>query len=194
MCWREQLEAVLLSQDRANHLVDQLLALALADESGGRLQMRPLKLGELVRELVLRYLTRADQAGVDLGAEGLDGDEEVLADATLLEGLLNNLLDNALRHGRATGGRSSITIEMRSSPAGLTLSVTDNGVGIAEAQRHSLMQRWVQAGPALVRGQGAGLGLSIVERYANLMQAQLNLAPGPGGQGLQVSIFFARPG
>ena len=42
--------------------------------------------------------------------------------------------------------------------------------------------------------RGLGLGLSIVERYANLMQAQLNLAPGPGGQGLQVSIFFARPG
>jgi two-component system, OmpR family, sensor histidine kinase TctE len=99
-----------------------------------------------------------------------------------------------LRHGRAAAGRSSINIGLQSSPAGVTLSVTDNGVGIAEAQRRSLMQRWVQAGPALVRGQGAGLGLSIVERYANLMHGQLTLAPGPGGLGLQVSIFFARPG
>ncbi len=191
---REQLEVVLQSQDRANHLVDQLLALALADESRAHLQLQPLRLGELVREVVLRYLTRADQAGVDLGAEGLDGTEQALGDAVLLEGLLNNLLDNALRYGRALNGQSVINVELSHTEAGLCLSVTDNGVGIAEAQRRSLTQRWVQGAPAqaLALGQGAGLGLSIVERYARLMDARLTLGPGPDGAGLRVAVLFTR--
>ncbi|MGS0754490.1 sensor histidine kinase [Roseateles sp. GG27B] len=176
--WREQLEVVLLSQDRANHLVDQLLALALADESRAHLQLQPLKLGELVREVVLRYVARADQAGVDLGADGLDGAERALGDAVLLEGLLNNLLDNALRYGRAVQGQSVINVELSNIDAGLCLSVTDNGVGIADAQRLSLTHRWVQGAPAQALGQGAGLGLSIVDRYARLMGARLTLGTG----------------
>lgn len=188
--WREQLEVVLLSQDRANHLVDQLLALALADESRAHLQLQPLKLGELVREVVLRYLARADQAGVELGADGLDGAEQALGDAVLLEGLLNNLLDNALRYGRAVQGQSVINVELSRSEVGLCLSVTDNGVGIAAAQRFSLTQRWVQGAPAQVLGQGAGLGLSIVDRYARLMGARLTLGPGPDGVGLRVTVLF----
>ena len=196
--WREQLEVVLLSQDRANHLVDQLLALALADESRAHLQLQPLKLGELVREVVLRYLARADQAGVDLGADGLDGTEQALGDAVLLEGLLNNLLDNALRYGRALDGQSVINVELSHTEAGLCLSVTDNGVGIADAQRRSLTQRWVQGEPAHAHahahalGQGAGLGLSIVERYARLMDARLTLGTGADGVGLRVAVLFTR--
>jgi two-component system sensor histidine kinase TctE len=192
LLWREQLEVVLLSQDRANHLVDQLLALALADESRAHLQLQPLKLGELVREVVLRYLARADQAGVDLGADGLDGTDQALGDAVLLEGLLNNLLDNALRYGRALDGQSVINVELSHTDAGLCLSVTDNGVGIADAQRLSLTQRWVQGAPAqaLALGQGAGLGLSIVDRYARLMNARLTLGPGPHGVGLRVAVLF----
>jgi two-component system sensor histidine kinase TctE len=194
--WREQLEMVLQSQDRANHLVDQLLALALADESRAHLQLQPLRLGELVREVVLRYLSRADQAGVDLGADGLDGTEQALGDAVLLEGLLNNLLDNALRYGRALHGQSVINVELSHTEAGLCLSVTDNGVGIADAQRLSLTQRWVQGAPAQAQahtiGQGAGLGLSIVERYARLMGARLTLGSGPDGVGLRVAVLFTR--
>ena len=190
--WREQLEAVLLSQDRASHLVDQLLALALADESRGQLQLRPLNLGELARELVLRYVARADQAGVDLGAEGLEEPAQVQGDATLLEGLLGNLLDNALRHGRASQGQSRINVVLSASAAAIHLSVTDNGAGIADAQRRSLKTRWIQGDSAQALGQGAGLGLSIVERYAQLMSAGLSFEPGPDGLGLRVSISFSR--
>ncbi|MEJ6002937.1 sensor histidine kinase [Paucibacter soli] len=191
--WREQLQAVLASAVRASHLVDQLLALALADESRGRLRLQPLVLGELVRELLLRYLARADQAGVELGASGLEGGEQVLGDAGLIEGMLGNLLDNALRYGRAASGPSSISVELQPDPAGLRLCVVDNGPGIPAAQRSAVRQRWAQGealcqAPAL--GQGTGLGLAIVERYASLLGAGLSLEPGPGGQGLRACLVF----
>ncbi|MGS0758853.1 ATP-binding protein, partial [Roseateles sp. GG27B] len=78
-----------------------------------------------------------------------------------------------LRYGRAVQGQSVINVELSNIDAGLCLSVTDNGVGIADAQRLSLTHRWVQGAPAQALGQGAGLGLSIVDRYARLMGARL---------------------
>jgi two-component system sensor histidine kinase TctE len=188
--WREQLQAVLASEGRASHLVDQLLALALADESRGRPRLQPLVLGELVRELLLRYLPRADQAGVELGASGLEGGEQVLGDAGLIEGMLGNLLDNALRYGRAASGASHISVELQPDPAGLRLCVIDNGPGIPAAQRAAVRQRWAQGEAAPALGQGAGLGLSIVERYAELLGARLSLEPGPGEQGLKACLVF----
>lgn len=188
--WRAQLQAVLASESRASHLVDQLLALALADESSGRLRLQPVVLGELVRELLLRYLPRADQAGVELGASGLDGGEQVMGDVSLIEGMLGNLLDNALRYGRCADGDSSISVDLHADAAGLRLCVSDNGPGIAPAEQQAVRQRWAQGGAAPVLGEGAGLGLSIVERYAGLLGARLSLQPGPEGRGLCACLIF----
>ncbi|RYF56534.1 MAG: sensor histidine kinase, partial [Comamonadaceae bacterium] len=137
--WREQLERIAKSQARASHLVDQLLGLALADEGRTALERAPLRLDRLAEEAVMRHLARADAQGVDLGANGLDaGPVTVQANAALVEGILDNLLDNALRYGGRT-----LTVEL----AGTVLSVVDDGPGIPVELRHSLMQRWAQ-GPA----------------------------------------------
>jgi two-component system sensor histidine kinase TctE len=189
--WREQLLAVLHSQQRASHLVDQLLALALADEAHNSRSLRPVRLGEVAREVLLQTIARADKAGVDLGASGLDLPLQVMAEPALLEGLLVNLLDNALRYG---GGADKpiINVDLREHEGSVWLSVTDNGPGIAPAQRQALRQRGAQ-GPGGVRlGVGAGLGLSIVERYAQLMRAELRLEDGPNGEGLSAIVVFPR--
>ncbi|HSV44241.1 MAG TPA: sensor histidine kinase N-terminal domain-containing protein, partial [Ramlibacter sp.] len=70
--WREQLERISASQARASRLVDQLLDLALANEAEASLHLGPVPLDELVQGAVLRFLPRADAAGVDLGARGID--------------------------------------------------------------------------------------------------------------------------
>ena len=59
--------------------------------------MQPLALHTLVRDVLLRYLPRADGLGVGLGAEGLEQAVVVRGNIALVEGILNNLLDNALR-------------------------------------------------------------------------------------------------
>ncbi len=188
--WREQLQAVLQGQQRASRLVDQLLALALADEAQNSRVLQPLDLGRLARELVLQFLARADKAGVELGASGLEARIWVLADPALLEGLLANLLDNALRYGRPASGKPMLSVDLAREGAGVRLSVTDNGPGIAPNQRTALRLRWAQGSAHQRLGVGAGLGLSIVERYAELMQARLSLDDGPQGQGLRASVLF----
>ncbi|MGJ7545185.1 sensor histidine kinase [Variovorax sp. LT1R16] len=179
--WREQLGRIAASQARASHLVDQLLGLALADEGRTALQREPVQLHDMVEQAVLRHLARADARGVDLGARGLEGASvTVQASVALIEGILDNLIDNALRYGGRT-----ITVEL----SGTVLSVVDDGPGIPPAAQRALMERWAQGPDGQKLGQGAGLGLSIVARYAELLDAELRLeAAEPTG--LRVSVVF----
>lgn len=189
--WREQLQRIGASEARASRLVEQLLALALAEERDAAVQLGPLMLDEVVRETVLRYLPRADAAGVDLGVQGLEQPVPVHGNVALIEGVLGNLLDNALRYGRAPGGgASTITVALASEAGGVRLSVIDNGAGLAPQERERLLQRGVRGFDAERLGQGAGLGLAIVTRFAEVMHARFELGPAPGGPGLCASLYF----
>jgi two-component system sensor histidine kinase TctE len=188
--WRDQLQAVLHSQRRASRLVNQLLAIALAEEAGAAVQLKPTDLADLAREQLLQMLPEADRAGVELEAIGLETPAWVMADTALLEGLLGNLLDNALRYGRRPGEAGRVWVELGRTPARTLLSVCDQGPGIHPAQRQALKTRWRQGADGTALGAGAGLGLSIVQRYAALMHADFQLEAGEGGRGLRASVSF----
>ncbi|HVL45946.1 MAG TPA: sensor histidine kinase [Acidovorax sp.] len=187
--WREQLAGIVQSEARASHLVDQLLALALADEG---MQEQWVQLDELVQETVLRFLPRADAAGVDLGARGLETPVAIRSHPLLLEGILNNLIDNALRYGAVAGqtAKPHITVELAHDGTSVALTVMDNGPGIEASQQARLMQRGTQGLDGDRLGQGAGLGLSIVRRYAQLLDAQLSMTTGPQQRGLAVTLWL----
>lgn len=189
--WRQQLQQVAGSVVRASHLVDQLLALALADEGEQALRRERLSPAELLQQAVLRHLDKADRQGVDLGARGVDDDGAedlaIVADAALVNAMLDNLIDNALRYG----GRM-LTLELVAGPDAdeVTLAVVDDGPGIPEMARRALLQRWSQGVDGQRLGQGAGLGLSIVARYAQLLGAQLLLEDAPPPGGLRAALVF----
>ena len=69
---RQQLKSIVASEERASRLVEQLLALALADEARDSVKLEVVQVDELVRRILLGFVPRADAAGVDLGATGLD--------------------------------------------------------------------------------------------------------------------------
>jgi two-component system sensor histidine kinase TctE len=187
--WRDQLACIAEGEQRASHLIDQLLALALADEARTSLRLAAVPLNTLAREVLLRFLPKADAAGVDLGGEGLDDPVTVLANAALLEGILGNLLDNALRYGAARQPQVTVRVAIVSGAA--VLSVTDNGPGLDLLAEQQLAQRWVLGAEGQRLGQGSGLGLSIVGRYTELLGARLRLSPGDDGRGLCASVLFS---
>ncbi len=173
--WHRQLQAIAASEVRASHMVEQLLALALAYETRDSLRLQPVKLDALVRRVVLEAMPRADALGVDLGALGIDEDVRVMGDEGLIEGVLNNFLDNALRYGKpAAGTVQTITVALQVGPGTVSLLVIDNGPGIATGARQDMMKRWQQAGSGIDTSQGVGLGLAIVARYAALLGARLD--------------------
>ena len=195
--WREQLLAIVKSEERASHLMDQLLALAYADEAEQGLPLQALRLDTLVREVVMRHMPKAMSQSVDLGAEGLDEPVWVMGQAALIEGVVGNLLDNALRHGRPLGGASpcvTIGLARLSHPgtagagAQVVLSVTDNGPGIDPAQQIRVQERWARSDAQTDVNAGFGLGLSIIKAYAHLLKSRLQWDAGPQGTGLRISL------
>jgi len=186
--WRAELQGIAQAEERASRLVDQLLALARAAESNARLVLEPIALHELVREVVLRFVPRADALGVDLGGAGLDEPVEVRGDQALIEGILNNLLDNALRYGGTQ--TPHVTVALHREGGAAILSVNDNGPGLGSAEAQRLTQRWTQGPQGQKLGQGAGLGLAIVRRYAELLDAQFSLEGGAQGEGLCAKLRF----
>lgn len=189
--WREQLVAILDKQGQASHLVDQLLALAFADEARDTVALSRIDLGIVVERCVLAALPQMDQQRIELLVQGLDEPVFVSANEGLLAGVLTNLLDNALRYGRpGGGGAAEIVIDIRregDSPDGhLVLEVRDNGPGIPASQA-DVKSRWVRGtGVEGTRG-GTGLGLAIVTRYAELLGTTLELRNLPDA-GLSASI------
>ena len=189
---REQLQAIVASQARASHLVDQLLALALADEARDGLALEAVELGALTRALVLGWLPRADEAGIDLGAQGLEQGVTVRGNTALIEGALANLIDNAIRHGRPTELTPRVvTIDLTLERGEARLSVIDNGPGLGPEERLRLLQRWARADGSERTNGGVGLGLAIVTRYAELLGARFELDGGNSGVGLKASLVFA---
>jgi len=189
--WQAQLRSIVHNQARASHLIDQLLALALAQEAREVLPPEPLALDALVREALLRHWSRAEALGVDLGGQGLEQTHTVLAQQALVEGMLDNLIDNALRYGRpADGSTPQVTVALRAEGDQVMLSVSDNGPGLSPQARAQCLRRWAQGALGQALGEGTGLGLAIVAEYARISGARLALGEGPTGSGLAVSLCW----
>jgi len=185
--WRQQLQSIAASEERASRLVDQLLALALADEARDSVRLEAVRVDEVVRRMLLAFVPRADAEGIDIGAEGLDAVTTVRAAPVLLEGVLANLIDNALRYGKDSAA-PMLTVAIARHEKGVDISVVDSGPGLDAGQRESLRQRWTQGLAGVRLGAGAGLGLAIASRYVSLMGGELLLEAGPGGKGLRAVV------
>jgi two-component system sensor histidine kinase QseC len=110
----------------------------------------------------------------------------VNGDAAALAILIRNLVDNAIRY-TPPGGRVEASIATREDSS-VTLTVTDNGPGIPEIERARVFERFYRAPGS--SSQGCGLGLSIVQRIAELHGARVELNTPAAGSGLKVTVRF----
>jgi len=170
---------------RAQHLVEQLLQLSRLGPETPALKRERVDLAELARAAVIRFSPGADAQGVDLGAIADDA-LAVEGDAQQLSILVNNLVDNALRH-TPRGGRVDVTAKLLEGRP--CLSVADTGPGIPAAERERVFDRFYRSAQT-AGSTGSGLGLAIVRAVAQRHGAQVRLADAPGGAGLLVSVLF----
>ena len=108
------------------------------------------------------------------------------ADPVLLEELLSNLIDNALRYGV---GATHIRLRVGANPP--TLVVEDDGVGIDPADRDRVFDAFYRSPKTNARG--SGLGLAIVREIARAHGAWWSLLSRPDFEGTRISIIFPGP-
>jgi len=158
------------------NLLDGLLDISRLEARAVQVNKRPFALSALF-----------DQLQQDLGAEAADKglglrvrptNLWVLSDATLIYRVLLNLVGNALRYTE----RGGVLVVARQRASGLVeLQVWDSGIGIAREHQQAVFTEFYQVGNAARdRAKGMGLGLSIVQRTANLLSHPLVMVSRPG--------------
>lgn len=173
--------------ERATRLISQMLTLArLADDQ--QRQRVPVALLQSCRDAVAELLPlalRRDQE-LELVSDG-SLPEQVEMEPGSLGMLLQNLVGNAIQH-TPDGGRILISLQQQADQ--LVLRVEDSGSGVAPADRERLLERFHTQG----NSQGAGLGLSIVQRIIERHQGSLLLGDSPlGGLLVQASFPLGTP-
>ncbi len=101
--------------------------------------------------------------------------------------LLRNLIDNAIRYSPEGG---SVHVQAALVGGAPTLTVTDQGPGIAATERGKVGQRFYRI--LGTEESGSGLGFSIVKRIAELHGASVSLGESEQGKGLSVTVTFGR--
>ncbi|HJV60629.1 MAG TPA: ATP-binding protein [Albitalea sp.] len=179
---------------RANRLVEQLLQMSRLEPDAPFAPATPVRLDELAKTVVADFSARAALANVDLGVVVDDAPQPLVAgDAEELRVMLNNLVDNALRHA-PEGSRVDVAVRAHGSARDeIAVEVSDAGPGIAPEDRERVFDRFYRKASEAHPG-GTGLGLAIVKAVVQRHRARLELAPGQsrsdGGRGLLVRIVF----
>lgn len=164
--YRAALDTCRAEVERMTRLVDALLTLGRAD--AGHLDLRRLRcdLAALARQSVGAFAGSAAANGVTLAVVGVP-EAQVEGDPDRLRQVLDNLVDNAVRHS-APGG--AVTVTVGAEPGAVVVRVDDQGPGLSPALRDKLFERFARAEESRTRAAGgAGLGLAIARA---LVEAQ----------------------
>ncbi|HJV27075.1 MAG TPA: sensor histidine kinase N-terminal domain-containing protein [Aromatoleum sp.] len=184
---RNSLSHIAKSTERAGHLINQLLSLARAEASFEKLYaVEQVDLRVVVRDVALELFPRAQAKSIDLGVEGGAEPLFVEGNPVLLREMVKNVIDNAIKYTPQGG---SVTARARHAGAPI-FEVEDTGIGIPEADRERVFERFYRV---LGSGEdGSGLGLPIVREIAELHRATVTLNANPRGQGTLVQVVFPR--
>jgi two-component system sensor histidine kinase QseC len=178
----QALQNILVGVEHAHHLVAQLLTLARID-SNQKLEMKPIDLKEIAEKIIKMLISQAIDKQQDLGLLILAEQTQIQGNPEALEILLRNLVDNALRY-TPENGEITISIE-RLETEQLCLKVKDNGNGISQENIEKIFDRFYRGEHQHI--QGSGLGLSIVNRIAQLHHLQLAFE---SNAGLTAMVIF----
>jgi two-component system sensor histidine kinase TctE len=168
------LEQLAKSSESATRLVNQLLALARAENQSQGLILAEMDLAALAMQGVQDWVQASFAQQIDLGYEQPGYPVTVQGNGLMLRELLSNLIDNALRY-TPTGG--SVTVRVREEHGQAMLEVEDTGPGIPQAERGQVFERFYRILGSDV--PGSGLGLAIVKEIALAHGATIELFSNP---------------
>lgn len=153
--YRETLQTHLRTIDDMTHTVEELLMLARGEAVDATVEWKPVDMSALVRDGAKPFQTLASGKGVKIEIQ-TDGPAWVRGERRLLERIITNLLENALKH-LDEHGIVQVSVERGNNQ--IRLRVKDNGPGIPPEELSQLFDRFFRPRPSANGGSGLGLGL-----------------------------------
>ena len=166
---RRYLEIALGQSSKVGRLAQELFELARLEYGVVKPAMESFALADLVQDVFQKFELAAEARGQHLVPDIAPGLPVVTADLGMIERVLTNLLDNAIRH-TPEGGQ--IVVQLRSEKGGVRVEVSDTGTGIPDALQTALFVRPVFSWTG---GRAGGLGLVIVKRILELHGSDIQL-------------------
>lgn len=179
------IESAIEEADELLALFNAMLRLARLESRDTRAEMELVDLSQLAERAVDAYRPAAEDGERVLRFSSL-GPLMMRGDPALLSQLTANLIDNGLCH---TPAGTTIIVEVRATPGGVSLIVEDDGTGVPEAELANLTKRFYRVDGSRAR-PGTGLGLTLAAAIVDLHKAKITIAN--RHPGLRVEIDFAR--
>lgn len=159
--------------DRLTGIINDLLSLVHADSETAALEVAGIDFGELIGRVIKRLTPLAKNKGLALTSRLVP--VELEGDASKLEQVVTNIIDNAIKY-TDTGG---VHVSLKLEGAFAVLTVKDTGIGIPQEAIPRLFERFYRVDKARSRDTGGtGLGLSIVERIVSLHGGYIRVESG----------------
>lgn len=172
---------------RLVNLAEDIIQLSQLEESDGEILFEEVNLTELAADCVQSLQINAQNRTVRLQLDGPEAPVYIKGNKSLLEELLYNLCDNAIRYNKPEG---SVTVTLSPEACGAALQVADTGIGIPEKYRERIFERFFRVDKSRSKETGGtGLGLAIVKHIAQVHHATLAL-DSREEQGTTVTIHF----
>lgn len=172
---------------RANRLIEQLLSAARTESDETITSFASVNLAEISRRVIGECYADAEDRHLAFEFNA-DGDETTYGDATQLQTLVRNLVENAIRY---TNEEGRVAVTVRTDAGGrLSFRIDDSGPGIPESEYRHVFRRFYRCN---ADGKpGSGLGLAIVGNVARQHGASVQLRRSSFG-GLCVEVIFPQP-
>jgi signal transduction histidine kinase len=169
--YEEKIGSVIREVDRLNAMLEHLLEVARLENSIIRIQKTAIDLNDFLRLTAGKWQARLQEKNMTLQLE-IPPAASLHTDPALLQVIIDNLLGNAVKYGSSGG---AVTCTWQAKPG--TLTIRDNGPGIAEEHLPHVFERFYRADPSRsAHTSGAGLGLSVARKLADLLGIQLTAA------------------
>lgn len=175
-----------------SHSLDAMLDVSRLDAGAVQPVVAPVPVHGLFTSLQNTFAGRAEEKGLQLRLRA-PGDLAVLSDALLLERLLGNLVDNAIKYTQAGG----VLVAARAGPVDghdghVRFDIVDTGIGIAPEHQQLVFDEFYQLGnPQRDRRFGLGMGLAIVRRLSGLLGHRIALQSRPR-RGTRFQVWVPR--
>jgi two-component system OmpR family sensor kinase len=185
---RHYLETAIRHCVHLGRLIEGLFELAKLESHATEPLRESFSISELIQDLLQKYELRAKEKGVRLVTNAGSAIPFIFADIALIGRVLENLIENAVRH-TPHGGTVSVTLEAGADAVNVT--VHDTGGGIAAAELPRIFDRYYRAGsPSDGTAGHAGLGLAIVKKVLELHGSAIDVR---SEQGHGTTFTFALP-
>lgn len=170
---RAGFEEILAETLESSRLLEDMLILARADAARSEVELRPLDLTEVVRDVCEKARPLAERKSQSLTVRVANGYPiDAMGERSILARLVWTLLDNAIKY-TPTGG--SVTVSLEATNGQARLRVSDTGIGIPGEFVPRIFDRFYRVDPSRGQAEGAGLGLSIAKWIADTHKAAISV-------------------